>query len=119
MNAINPRPINNEVFLKNLNKCQASVVKTNIVDEPANRSVFKSSFHLFFQESIGFQNSCLYLSLFEKIDLSKWNCNLSMIASDAPAKKINKIDIINMSYFLLKIDFMFAIQGISFPPWSD
>jgi hypothetical protein len=41
-----------------------------------------------------------------------------MIASDAPAKKINNIDIINMSYFLLKIDFIFAIQGISFPPWS-
>ena len=48
---------NKEVFLKNLNKCHASVVKTNIVDEPKNFSVFKSSFHLFFQDNVGFQNN--------------------------------------------------------------
>jgi len=96
------KPINKEVFLKNLKRCHASVVKTNIVDDPGNFSVFKSSFHLFFQDSFGFQNNLFFLS--EKIDLSKWKLILSIIASDIAENPTNIRLIIN-SIILFQIFF--------------
>ena len=55
-------PMNKNVFLKNLNKCQASVVKTKILEEPKNfSSLALLSFHLLTHERLGFQNVCLYL----------------------------------------------------------
>ena len=61
------RPTKIDVWLKNLYKCHASVVNTNMVDEPGKRYVFQSSAHLFFHDSFGFQNNCLYLMASENI----------------------------------------------------
>ena len=60
-----------DVFLKNLNKCQASVVKTKNVVEPQNLGLeVLPGLYLFTQLLSGSQNVCLYLSSFQKILLS-------------------------------------------------
>ena len=62
-------PTNKHTLRIALNECQASVEKTKIVEEPGNFSVFKSSFHLFFQDNDGFQNNWLKDGLLKNVFL--------------------------------------------------
>ena len=48
--------INKVIVLNILKICHASVKKTNIVFDPINFSVIRSSLYLFFQLNSGFQN---------------------------------------------------------------